>query len=81
MPPQGELSARQLDLVVDYFKLCAEEYLFYCEGYIPREVWRSWCGGILGYIRRPPFDRIWQAEVETQTFYGLSLEAIEAGAA
>src|SRR5258706_8531108 len=29
--------------VVDYCNLCAEEYLFFSEGYIHQQVWRSWC--------------------------------------
>ena len=33
--------------IVDYCNLCAEEYLFFSEGYIHREAWRSWCCGML----------------------------------
>jgi len=43
--PQLDPSGRQV--IVDYFSLCAEEYLFFTEGYIHRAAWRSWCAGML----------------------------------
>jgi len=75
------LSNSDRNLIVDYFNLCAEEYLFYSEGYIHRDVWRSWCRGMLWYLRRHPFRNVWHDEVKTESFYGLSLNAIEKGAA
>ena len=75
------LSNSDHNLIVDYFNLCAEEYLFYKEGYIHRDVWRSWCRGMLWYLRRHPFRDIWHEEVKTESFYGLSFTAIEQGAA
>jgi hypothetical protein len=69
------------NLIVDYFNLCAEEYLFYNEGYIHRDVWRSWCRGMLWYLRRHPFRDIWHDEVKSESFYGLSFAVIEQGAA
>ncbi len=69
------------NLVVDYFNLCAEEYLFFKEGYIHREAWRSWCRGMLWYLRRHPFRDIWHEEIESESFYGLSIAEIEQGAA
>lgn len=77
----GPLSNSDRNLIVDYFNLCAEEYLFYKEGYIHRDVWRSWCRGMLWYLRRHPFRDIWHEEVKTESFYGLSFTAIEQGAA
>src|SRR5690606_41117413 len=38
-----ELSPASRQLIVDYFNLCAEEYLFYREKYILPEVWGAWC--------------------------------------
>ena len=67
-------------LIVDYFNLCAEEYLFFKEGYIHRDVWRSWCRGMAWYLKRHPFRDIWNEEVQSESFYGLSLETILAGA-
>jgi hypothetical protein len=66
--------------IVDYFNLCAEEYLFYKEGYIHLEAWRSWCMGMLWYFEREPFKGMWETEVGTGSYYGLSLEVIRRGA-
>ena len=67
--------------IVDYFNLCGEEYLFYKEGYIHRDVWRSWCRGMLWYMEKEPFLSIWNEELTTESYYGLSLAVIRAGAA
>ena len=66
--------------IVDYFNLCAEEYLFYREGYIHPAVWRSWCRGMLQYLDRQPFRDVWSAESKTESYYGLSLAIIQSGA-
>lgn len=66
--------------VIDYFNLCAEEYLFYDEGYIRREVWRAWCRGMLFYLEREPFRSTWDEEVVIGSYYGLTLDIIKAGA-
>jgi len=78
---EGPLPESDRHLIVDYFNLCAEEYLFYKEGYIHRDAWRSWCRGMLWYLRRHPFRDVWNNEVETDSFYGLSLDVIKQGAA
>ncbi len=73
-------TSEQRQTVVDYFNLCAEEYLFFKQGYIHDDVWHSWCRGMSWYLRRHPFKDIWDEEVKTESFYGLSLDAIHAGA-
>jgi hypothetical protein len=67
--------------IIDYFNLCGEEYLFFSEGYIHREAWRSWCAGRLCYFEHEPFRSQWDGEKATNSYYGLSLEAIRRGAA
>lgn len=71
-------SGRQV--IVDYFNLCAEEYLWFSEGYIHREVWRSWCAGMMWYFDREPFRTVWTEERATNSYYGLSLDIIRRGA-
>ena len=66
--------------IVAYINLCAEEYLWFSEGYIHREVWRSWCVGMLWYLDREPFRTVWVEESATNSCYGLSLEIIRRGA-
>lgn len=76
-----ELNSEQRGVIVDYYNLCAEEYLFYQQGYIPRVVWRSWCRGMAWYLKRHPYKGVWNDEMSTDSFYGLTLEKIHAGAA
>lgn len=83
---QIEASGAQMDpagrqIIVDYFNLCAEEYLFFAEGYIHRAAWRSWCAGMLWYFDREPFRSVWNEESETNSYYGLSVDTIRRGAA
>lgn len=77
---ESDLTSEQRKLVVDYFNLCAEEFLFYKEGYIPPDVWRSWCRGMAAYLQRHPFRDIWNEEVIGESFYGLTKEKIFEGA-
>jgi hypothetical protein len=79
--PSATLSVGDRQAIVDYFNLCAEEYLFFSEGYIHSEVWRSWCRGMLWYFDREPFRSVWNEESDTNSYYGLSVEAIRRGAA
>lgn len=74
----SDAAARQT--IVDYFNLCAEEYLFFSEEYIHRAAWRSWCAGMLWYFDREPFRSVWSEESATNSYYGLSLDAIRRGA-
>jgi hypothetical protein len=36
----------QRNLVIDYFNLCAEEFLWYKKNRIPNDVWSAWKSGI-----------------------------------
>jgi hypothetical protein len=76
-----DLTQKQRDTVIDYFNLCAEEYLFYKEGYIHSAAWKAWCRGMLSYLEHKPFSNLWQAEQATNSYYGLSLIVIRRGAA
>lgn len=75
-----DINQEQRSLIVDYFNLCAEEYLFYQEGYIPGRVWRSWCRGMAWHLKRHPFKDVWNDEVKTESFYGLTEQVIRDGA-
>jgi hypothetical protein len=56
---------------IDYFNLCAEEWLFYKAGYIYDEVWRAWFNGMRQYGRDSRVARLWQQEQQTESYYGL----------
>ena len=76
-----ELTVEQKAVLLDYFNLCAEEYLFYKEGYIYPEVWTAWCRGMLWYLEEEPFRSFWALEERTKSYYGLDLDQIRRSAA
>jgi len=75
-----ELAAAECDVIVDYFNLCAEEYLFYKEGFIHPDVWSSWCAGMLWYFQQEPFASEWARERTSDSYYGLTIERMREGA-
>jgi hypothetical protein len=77
----NSLTTSDRQVVVDYLNLCAEEYLFFKEGYILPSVWTTWCRGMGQYVDREPFSSIWRDELASQSYYGLSNEIIREGAA
>jgi hypothetical protein len=76
--------AEKHKVLVKYFNLCAEEFLFYEEGRIHPVAWRSWCNGMLYYVEEEHISKQWQDEIERDlsrtSYYGLTLEAIKKGA-
>ena len=76
----GSSGPNDNQLIIDYLNLCAEEYLFFREGYIHREAWRAWCRGMLQYLDRDPFRTIARRELASGSYYGLTEEQIRGGA-
>lgn len=70
------LSDEEVRLLYDYFNLCAEEYYYYKVGYIPAEVWRSWCKGIKNYLDCPNIHSLMSEELKTESYYGLTIKVI-----
>ena len=65
--------------VVDYFNLCAEEYWWYREGYIPDSVWGYWCRGMKYYLDKTEIKKLWDEEQKTNSYYGLTLAVVAHG--
>jgi hypothetical protein len=63
----------------DYFNLCAEEYLFYSQGRILPVVWRSWCMGMLQYLKDTRISQYWNSQERMNSHYGLTLDRIREG--
>lgn len=61
------------DRFVDYFNLCAEEFLLYQKGYIPNNVWNSWVKGMAFYWKNEDVRRLWNAE-NKDSYYGFNFE-------
>lgn len=56
--------------VQEYFNLCAEEFLFYEEGYVDERVWRAWTNGMRFYFTSPAIASEWQRESTSDSYYG-----------
>jgi hypothetical protein len=72
-----ELSADSQQWLMDYFNLCAEEYLYFRSGYIDDDVWRSWTRGMRFYAAIPVIREIWERELASGSYYGFSLQELE----
>ena len=56
---------------IDYFNLCAEEWLFWKGGYIPHAVWNAWRNGMQQqYGTDPRVKKLWQQERKSNSYYG-----------
>ena len=71
------LTPDENDLLVDYFNLCGEEYLYFRQGYIPPSVWASWYLGMRVIICSPRVNELWRTESATGSYYGLPLEPLK----
>ena len=73
-----ELSSDDEIIIIDYFNLSAEEYLWYQRGRIPNKVWRSWKSGILENLRIAQIRKVYNSEMKTEdgkkSYYGLEKE-------
>lgn len=63
------LYEEQKQSLIDYFNLCAEEYLFYEAGYIDNRVWDSWYNGMKQFGRDHRVSELWQQEIQTNSYY------------
>lgn len=63
------LTEEQKRKLVDYFNLCAEEFLIFKQGYIPLEVWKSWMLGVNQYWQIQKVKEKWESELTTNSYY------------
>jgi hypothetical protein len=71
------LSKDSQKLLMDYFNLCAEEYLYFRSGYIDEDVWQSWTRGMRVYAQVPVIRKFWEGELASGSYYGFSLRELE----
>lgn len=76
-PQQDMLSAKQKQVLFDYFNLCSEEWLYFKTGYIDPAVWASWREGMKYFLDSAEIRRLWTEELERGSYYGLTIEQIE----
>lgn len=70
------MTSEERKRLIDYFNLCAEEYMFRRRGYIPDDVWRAWSNGMRWYAEKQRVMDVWDREVETGSYYGFDLRAL-----
>jgi len=55
---------------MDYFNLCAEEWLLYKAGYIYEPVWQAWVNGMRQFGGDSKVKDLWRKERATGSYYG-----------
>ncbi len=60
-------------LIIDYFNLCAEEYMWYSRNRIPKSVWIAWKAGIIENLEIVQVKEVYLKETKNggKSFYGL----------
>ena len=71
------LTRDETNFLYDYFNLCAEEYLYYRKGFIYPEVWLAWRKGMQIFLACPRIRKLWEKELATASYYGLTISCIE----
>lgn len=70
-----ELQKEESNLIIDYFNLCSEEYLWRTKNRIPKKVWESWKSGILENLKISKVREIYIKEISSdngkKSYYGL----------
>ena len=57
---------------IEYFNLCAEEWLFWKTGYVYEPVWNAWAWGMHQYSSDPRVKTLWEEEQKTNAYYGFA---------
>ena len=68
--PELLLSPDEQEVLVNYFNLCAEEYLFYDLGYVEPRVWTAWSNGMDQYTKDIRIWEFWKQERQSGSYYG-----------
>ena len=58
---------------IDYFNLCAEEWLFRRAGYVYDPVWEAWENGMKQYSKDFRVRELWMQERNSNSYYGFEL--------
>lgn len=67
----------QYNLLVEYFNLCAEEYMYYQQGYIYPKVWKSWKKGMEYYCEKSEvLQNLWEEELGQDSYYSFDLNKL-----
>ena len=73
----SRLEPCEIDVLNDYFNLCAEEYLFFQRKLIYPEVWRAWQRGMTHFYENRRIGEYWREELESGSYYGMDLGVLK----
>ncbi len=65
------LTDEEKQTLVNYFNLCAEEYLFHRRGYIHPDAWKVWIKGMDDVFANQRVSEFWRKEWGPESYYGL----------
>lgn len=69
------------NMIIDYFNMCAEQYLWYSKGLVSSQVWKAWKSGIIANLRIEIVNSYWLKEIDANntdvSYYGLVEEIPE----
>lgn len=65
-------------ILIDYFNLCSEEYMWVRKGRIPHDIWQSWLNGIKINLGNPVINAFFKEEKAKwkSSYYGFFDEAL-----
>jgi len=69
-PKDEILRADEIDVLFNYFNLCAEEYFYFQEGFVHPQVWQAWKNGMKFFRRNPRIKKLWDQELRADSYYG-----------
>lgn len=73
LPQNRDFNQIEIETVIKYLNLCAEEYMWVKRGWIPKDVWRSWENGIKMHLQNAEVQRIFNEEKKLwkSSYYGV----------
>lgn len=66
------LESKDESVLMDYFNLCSEQFVWRERSYVPDDVWVYWKKGMMAYWENPAIQAFWKKELETETYYGMT---------
>lgn len=71
---ENELSEEDKSLLVKYFNLCAEEYLYFDMGFIDPCIWKTWEQGMSYFLKNNYIAKFWASEKSSNSYYNLTIK-------
>ena len=66
------LTEEQTKLVIDYFNMCSEQYMWEKRGRIPSKIYLSWLDGTMSHLKKEPINALFNQERKDNkgSYYG-----------